>query len=1266
MSRKQAKLTSFFTKTPTAPRAATAHKQNPGAGVVGCRIKVYWCEARWHLAPWLWLTWRRYRSGDDKWYEGAVESFDEAKGKHRVTYDDGDVSARFRMAWAHGALQVEQLDLRNEKYEIIGGMSAEQKQRAERNREEALRRREARCGVLSAKRAKVAENEAVTETPAPRKRRVVLVEDDDEEDEQGSVPGKRRAKTRSFDASAFRTLFKMTPAQSRRDEPAAVSSTSSRESEESTTPIAVAQLVSGECAVGEAGKGSVFPVGAHLHDTNPAYAFLTRDRRDASGKRPDEPGFDPKTLKIPNQFFKDLKMSEVQKQWWHVKSTHADSVLFFKIGRFYELYHDDADVGVREAGLVYMKGEQAHAGFPEPAYGKYAEVLLAKGYKVARVEQTETPEANKQRIKRAKESGKYLDQAAKAMRREVCSLTTPGTRLYTYLDDQDAVVTNDGPLCAVVFDSDHRYGVCLLDAPTGSFALAEFDDDAQRSRLRTLISDRQPVEFVLPCAQAEAASQEYVQLRDVVTRAARRVRPNQHIPVEPLYDGWDFDRTVRELAAILPRASKQQHNTARWPRVLREAVDGRAELALRALGGVTFWLRRCLVDVELLTMGNFDAYAPDDPTQSQDERVKIPRRLSCDEAELARGEAAVRREDAARRFDDADNDDDDEEIAASSSRRLTLDATTLKNLEILQSGATDGKSGSLWKLINHAKTAPGSRKLKSWLSRPLLEVEDICARANAVELLVGRREEAEQVRTQLTKVPDLERLLQQLHTLGSARRAPTTPGEPDDFERHPDSRAVLFDAVKLNARKVQQLCKALAGLRHCERLVNDARGLLSDDDHVEGLLARCMSAFPELGPHLDQFESGFDLDRAQRDGTLETHPGADDAYDAAKQEEVSISKTLEEWLMTKKREMRCSDLSYVMTARDRYNLRLPEDLVSRSSFHIPVGWMQKSKSRKFVSFSVPEVVDIVKRLEVAEKRVQAAKVDQLRSLFAAFDARRRRWALAVDCVATLDALLALAHVSRADGFCRPRIVHSEYPVLRVKNGAHPCLETSLGSRPDAQVVGNDLELGGDKSPAVLLLTGPNMGGKSTLLRHVCVSTVLAQMGSYVRADDFELTPVDRIFTRLGASDKILEGQSTFMVELLETASVLKHATPRSLCILDELGRGTATFDGCAIAHCVVDHLVANVLGCRALFATHYHNLVKAWAAHPAVQLGHMDCIVESDVKCVFLYKVVPGLSPRSFGINVARMAHLPQAVIDMARHKSADFERKCSSYDSKT
>jgi len=240
--------------------------------------------------------------------------------------------------------------------------------------------------------------------------------------------------------------------------------------------------------------------------------------------------------------------------------------------------------------------------------------------------------------------------------------------------------------------------------------------------------------------------------------------------------------------------------------------------------------------------------------------------------------------------------------------------------------------------------------------------------------------------------------------------------------------------------------------------------------------------------------------------------------------------------------------------------------------------------------------------------------------------------------------------------CVPTIVGPDpegHPVLELQESRHPCVAELL-EQAGGTFVPNDVSVGGAQT--CLLLTGPNMGGKSTLLRQTCVAVIMAQIGCYVPAAACTLTPVDRIFTRLGASDRIMAGQSTFFVELDETATVLHHATPTSLVILDELGRGTSTFDGTAIAHAVVERLCADDLRCRIMFATHYHSLVQECEELSYVKTGHMSYFAENDTDVTFLYKLVGGIAD-SHGMNVARLAKLPEEIINEGQQQSAAFQR---------
>jgi len=235
--------------------------------------------------------------------------------------------------------------------------------------------------------------------------------------------------------------------------------------------------------------------------------------------------------------------------------------------------------------------------------------------------------------------------------------------------------------------------------------------------------------------------------------------------------------------------------------------------------------------------------------------------------------------------------------------------------------------------------------------------------------------------------------------------------------------------------------------------------------------------------------------------------------------------------------------------------------------------------------------------------------------------------------------------------CRPEIVESDSPFLEIRNMFHPCLVDRIGSG----FIPNDINLGVNGEPNVILLTGPNMGGKSTTLRQVCLSVLMAQLGCYVHASSYKGSVVDRIFTRIGASDNIFEKQSTFMVELQETSTILNCSTEHSLIILDELGRGTSTFDGYSIAYAVLDELALR--NCRVLFSTHYHMLTDEFETNELIGLYHMDALVDEESEDVtFLYKMKKGVCPKSYGMRVAQMAGLSTEIRTRALEKAHEFE----------
>jgi len=507
-------------------------------------------------------------------------------------------------------------------------------------------------------------------------------------------------------------------------------------------------------------------------------------------------------------------------------------------------------------------------------------------------------------------------------------------------------------------------------------------------------------------------------------------------------------------------------------------------------------------------------------------------------------------------------------------------------------------------------------------------------------------------------------------------------------ESHPSERAVLYEAPAYTKRKVRDFRNVLKGLQKACSIPE----IFADVDlDPSGLVYRLVrqaggqdgGCFPDMAESLDWFLENFDCDKAANGQFVPgrgTDPIYDEACDTIHRVEEALEDYKQEMIQTtlKPRHVASRAWKYINTkpnSKDKYLIELPVTVDVPHDFHVKAkrGSGQKQVNKYMTPFVADLVVDLERALEVQ----QARRAKGMQIVFAKFDAQRALWASAAHATALLDALGSLAIVAGNPGYTRAEILECPpgsgiAPSIDIVQGRHPVVETTFHS---SEFIPNDLTLGAREmdededsaessdSARLLLLSGPNMGGKSTMLRQTCLISILAQIGSYVPAESCRLTPIDCIFTRLGASDRILLGQSTFFVELAETAAALRGATRRSLVIMDELGRGTSTFDGTAIASATVKHLVERSQ-CLSLFATHYHSLLDEWKNAPNVRLGHMQCIVDDDdgtdsegnSNITFLYTLGPGSCPKSFGINVAKLAGLPEEVLANAKRVSADFE----------
>ncbi|NXF94233.1 MSH6 protein, partial [Eubucco bourcierii] len=946
-----------------------------------------------------------------------------------------------------------------------------------------------------------------------------------------------------------------------------------------------------------------------------------KKKKDAHRRQQSDPDYDPRTLYVPEDYLN--KCTPGMRRWWQLKSQNFDAVIFYKVGKFYELYHMDAVTGVNELGLIFMKGTWAHSGFPETAFGRFSDVLVQKGYKVARVEQTETPEMMEVRCKAMAHPTKF----DRVVRREICRIITKGTQTYSIMDCDPSENHNKYLLCVKEKEDSsgqHAYGVCFVDTSVGKFHVGQFSDDRHCSRFRTLVAHYTPVQVLYEKGNLSVDTQKI--LKGSLVSCIQ----------EGLISGSQFWSASKTLKVLLEEGYFKEKQTSgngcSLPTVLKSLTSEsdslgltpgeNSELALSALGACVFYLQKCLIDQELLSLANFEEYVPVD--------INTTKAVSS--------------------------------CFARTNQRMVLDGVTLMNLEVLQNGTNGTTEGTLLERIDTCCTPFGKRLLKQWLCAPLCNPKSINDRLDAVEDLLSVPDKMSEVSEHLKKLPDLERLLSKIHSIGS----------PLKSQSHPDSRAIFYEEIKYSKKKIADFLSALEGFKVMNEIVDAMEEVVSDfkSKVLKQLVTRKAKdpdgCFPDLSAELKRWDTAFDHNQARKTGVITPKAGFDPDYDKALQDIESVSEDLKKYLEKQRKLLGFKSVMYWGAGKNRYQMEIPESVASH---RLPEEYELKSSRKGYKRYWTKEIEKMMAAMVNAEERRDAALKDCMRRLFYNFDQNSKAWQTAVECIAVLDVLMSLANYSQdGDGLlCRPVIVlpvDSAPPFLELKNSRHPCItKTFFGDDfiPNDIVIGSRDEDGSSEASCVLV-TGPNMGGKSTLMRQAGLLVIMAQLGCYVPAEACRLTPIDRVFTRLGASDRIMSGESTFFVELSETSSILQHATKHSLVLVDELGRGTATFDGTAIASAVVKEL-AEQIKCRTLFSTHYHSLVEDYSHSGAVRLGHMACMVENESEdpsqetITFLYKFIEGACPKSYGFNAARLANIPEEVIQKGHRKAKEFEK---------
>jgi len=538
---------------------------------------------------------------------------------------------------------------------------------------------------------------------------------------------------------------------------------------------------------------------------------------------------------------------------------------------------------------------------------------------------------------------------------------------------------------------------------------------------------------------------------------------------------------------------------------------------------------------------------------------------------------------------------------------MLLDHQTRRNLELFQAGRWGDVSHSLMSSLDVTNTPMGGRLLRKWLSQPLLDLPALEQRQEAVQALYTNQITREEVLADLKLIPDLERLLNRIAT-GTAI-----------------------------PREVVSLKNGLKSVAHLKRLIDEGE------------------KFPAwLSQGLDPCATLVSLVEQALEDSLGTSTGEAgiirQGFSSDLDELRGVSRSGREYIASLERTER--ERSGIKSLKVGYN-RVFGYYIEVSNSNLPQVPSDYTRRQTLVGgerFITPELKEYESMLLNAQERIEDLESSIFRQVCSQITEYGQAISSTASAVADIDVFAALAECASRFGYVRPKLTLDD--AIEIREGRHPVVERTL---PPGSFVPNDTNLSNNDSQ-VVILTGPNMSGKSTHIRQVALIVLMAQIGSFVPAASATIGLVDRVFTRIGLQDDLSTGQSTFMVEMVETANILHHATPRSLVILDEIGRGTSTYDGLAIARSTAEYIHNSPrLGCKTLFATHYHELIQLSQTLPRVR-NFSVAAVESDGRVVFLHRIVPGGADRSYGIHVAQLAGMPSSVVTRAWDLLSELE----------
>lgn len=797
------------------------------------------------------------------------------------------------------------------------------------------------------------------------------------------------------------------------------------------------------------------------------------------------------------------KLTPMMERYLEVKRQNPGTLLLFRMGDFYELFHEDAEIAARTLGITLTSRDKNSsnpvpmAGFPHHSLDNYLYKLIHAGYRASICDQVEDPKTAKGMVKR-----------------EVTRVVTPGT-----LTDDALLNPHENNFLASIYFGKSNIGLAWLELSTGRFLTSNTTAEHLVDELARI----HPAECIF--AEGNTALQNAIGHLDTMLTE----RPP-----------WSFAQDENEKRLLDHFGTK----------TLEGFNLESGSPAITAAGALLEYIQ-------------------------ETQKSSIPH---------------INQIEAYERGD-----------------RLLIDEATRRSLELTRTIREGKREGSLISVLDETVTSMGARLLTDWIANPLTSLTEIQRRLDSVEELAQNPVLCTEVREELAKTYDLQRLTARIATGRASAR---------DLSFLAQTLALLPKLkAKLSGRKSELLQSLEVGIDLCAEVRSDIETMIIDD------------------PPLTLNEGGV------------IRPGFSEELDELR----SLSKGGKEWIAGYRNEE--SERIGIPNLKVGYN-KVFGYYLEVSAAHaakVPEHYIRKQTLKNQERYITPELKEYEEKVLKAEDsavELEQTMFTELRERVAKEAARTQKTA---EVLAQIDVLFGLAHLATHAGYTRPEI--TEEPVLDIRESRHPVLDRL---QPSGEFVPNDVLLG-DPYGRVQIITGPNMAGKSTYIRQAALLTLMAQIGSFIPASEARIGIADRIFARVGASDELSKGQSTFMVEMTEAARILNSASERSLVILDEIGRGTSTYDGISLAWSMTEYLHDQIKS-RTLFATHYHELTEL--TQSLKQTSNWNVAVhEQDGEIVFLHKIVEGSANKSYGIHVARLAGVPDQIIHRANQILSTLEK---------